>query len=293
MPREGGYLFVHVGFSKEEKPTLFLQNGEEIISFQPDEGPLTLTFDTKERFCSGWYDMKSGISYVCPDHSIVDKKFDNCPACQQRTGFNPAFYHATSVSAQQEERNLEPHLLYLAHFGEGIVKVGISHAARNRSRLLEQGARSATILETFPTAHIARQYEAQIAALPGIVETLQVQRKIKTLTEKYDNSKARNELLATKERIEKTIGKTFSQTEVQAFDSVYFPKGSPKLEDAFNTSDLNMISGKSIGMLGSFLFCLQQDTPVFLSLKKYIGYPVTLSFAETNIALPAQQMSFF
>src|SRR5690349_6321107 len=98
--------------------------------------------------------MRSSKSYVCPDQVMIDKKFDVCPTCQQRTGFNPAFYHASSVSSQQEERNLEPHLLYLAHFGKGIVKVGISHAARNRSRLLEQGARSAIVLDIFPTAHI-------------------------------------------------------------------------------------------------------------------------------------------
>lgn len=293
MPEEGGYLLLHIGFSKEEKPTLFLQHHDEMLAFQPDNQIITLKFDTAERFCTGWHDLRSGGSFVCPDHAILDKKYSQCPACQQRTGFNPAFYHASSVSSQQEERNLEPHILYLAHFGKGIVKVGISHAGRNHARLLEQGARSAMILETFPTAHIARQYEAQIAALPDIAETLQVRKKISALQEPYDIDAAQNELTTTKERVEKALSKTFNQAQIRTFDDIYFPNTMPRLEEAFDASDLDMNSGLIIGMLGSFLFCQQQDTPIFIPLKKYLGHPITLSYAQTDIVLPAKQMSFF
>jgi hypothetical protein len=293
MPEEGGYLLLHVGFSKEEKPTLFLQHHNEILSFQPDDKVITLTFDRSERFCTGWHNLRTGESFVCPDHAILDKKYDQCPACQQRTGFNPAFYHASSVSSQQEERNLEPHILYLAHFGKGIVKVGISHAARNHSRLLEQGARSAMILATFPTAHIARQYEAQIAALPNIAETLQVRKKILALSEPYNVNAAYDELIATKKRIEETLSKTFDQVQLREFDSVYFPKITPPLHNAFDTSDLDILSGHTIGMLGSFLFCIQQETPIFVPLKKYLGHTVRITYTQSDIPLPAQQMTLF
>jgi hypothetical protein len=293
MPEVGEYIFSHVGFSREEKPTLTLAQNSELIPFQPVGNIVTVSFDTSIRFCVGWHDIRTGKSYVCPDGLTVNEKYDQCATCQQRTGFNPAFYHATTVSPQQEEFNLEPHILYLAHFGRGIIKVGISRAARQHSRLLEQGARSAVILDTFPTAHIARQYEAQIAALPGIAETLQIRKKISALTEPYSINDAVEELSLTREMVESTLAKTFSKNSARSFDEVYFASAKPQLSDSVETTDHDMISGKTIGMLGSFLFCEQQDTPLFLPLKKYTGYKLTLSYDETPITLPARQISLF
>jgi hypothetical protein len=293
VPEAGDYLLTHVGFSKTEKPTLFLQHGLEIISFEPLGKTLTLRFDTSTRFCTGWYDMRNGEDHVCPESATIDGKYEQCPACQKRTGFNPAFYHATSVSEQQEERNQEPHFLYLAHFGPGIVKVGISHAARGNARLLEQGARSALILDTFPTAHVARQYEAKMAALPGIVETLQLRKKVATLSKAYDVKAAEHELSEFRQKIESALAVTFAKNHIVVFDRIFFPSGIPTLTEAYDCSIQNLISGHVTGMLGTLLFCKQEDVPLFLPLKRYLGYHVTLTYDETPIALPARQTSLF
>ena len=292
MPEAGGYLLVHVGFSPDEKPIISLQKAGDIINFVPSSKTLTLKFDMSARFCAGWYDLRTKESHICPEGAAVGEKYEQCPACQKRTGFNPAFYHATSVSEQQEERNREPHFLYLAHFGESIVKIGISHAARGNSRLLEQGARSALILETFPTAHIARQYEAKIAALSNIVETVQLRKKIAALTQNYDAQEAKNELARMRGIIEKTLGVTFEQNHTLSLDALFFPGGLPDLSEAHDCSDNHLISGKVIGMLGSLLFC-EQRAPLFLPLKKHVGYHVELSYDETEIMLPAKQTSLF
>lgn len=293
MPEAGDYLLTHVGFSKKEEPTLLLRKGDELVPFQPLGHTVTLSFNKTQRHCTGWYDMRASVSHPCPDSTQIGEKYEQCPVCQQRTGFNPAFYHASSVSAQQEERNLEPHLLYLAHFAEGLIKVGISHAARGRARLLEQGARSALVLETFPTAHIARQYEAQIAALPDIAETLLLRKKIAVLPNTYVAANAASELADTRARIETALGKSFSQNDLHHLDNAFFPSSRPNLSDAFETSHLDMISGRATGMLGCLLFCTQQDNTVFLPLKKYTGYPVTVSHDQTPIELPARQISLF
>lgn len=293
MPEAGDYLLTHVGFSKREKPTLFLQKENEIIPFEPLGQTFTIKFDLTTRYCTGWYDMRTGESHVCPEANVVGPKYDECPACQKRTGFNPAFYHATSVSEQQEERNQEPHFLYLAYFADDIVKVGISHAARGNSRLLEQGARSALILETFPSAHIARQYEAKIAALSGICETVQLRKKVAALTNNYDREAAEAKLYETRSHIESELSTTFTKNDALTFDEIFFPGGTPDFSDAYDASPQNLISGQAIGMLGSLLFCTQQNTPVFLSLKKYLGYKLCLSYDETPIRFPARQASLF
>jgi uncharacterized protein DUF2797 len=293
MPEAGAYLFTHVGFSRENSPVISLQNEHGAFRMAPFKVTLTLRFDMTARMCIGWHDMITGEDHSCPDKTIVDPKYDQCAACQQRTGFNPAFYNTSSVSPQQEERNLQPHILYLAHFGKGIVKVGISFAGRGNARLLEQGARSALILETFPTAHIARQYEAQIAALPGIVESLQLRKKITSLGLVYDSSQAATELIEVRQRIERVLSKAFSQSDVLSLDTHYFPDAQPKLHEAIETSEQHLLSGKVVGMVGCLLLCEQQDTPLFLPLKKYTGYTVAISYDETHIPLPARQISLF
>ncbi len=293
MPETGKYILAHVGFSKNEKPILSLQKDDRFVQLEPLGKTLTLTFDTSQRYCIGWHNITNNESHVCPNANVVEAKYEQCPACQKRTGFNPAFYNTTSVSLQQEARNLEPHILYLAFFGDDIIKVGISHAARGNSRLLEQGARIALILDTFSTAHIARQYEAKIAALPGIAETVLIRKKIETLTSPYEQANAEVKLQNTLSKIEAEIKTSFSDATILHLDTKFFPAGTPALDSAYESTTHNLISGKVSGMLGSLLFCEQQDTQLFLPLKKYVGYHVELSDTETNIDLPARQISLF
>lgn len=293
MPGEGEYLLASAGFSRKEKPLLVLQKDGQFIDFQPLGHTLTLKFDMTTRFCVGWHDLVTGDNFPCPDSNATNGKYDQCAACQKRTGFNPAFYHATSVSDQQEARNAQPHFLYLAHFAPGLVKVGISFAGRGNCRLLEQGARSAVILDTFPTANIARQYEAKIAKLSGVAETVQLQKKIKTLAHTYDPQKAVDELRQTVGLIKTELGTTFQNDEILTFDQHYFPSGMPDLAQAHDATNAHFITGNVTGMLGSLLFCDYQNTPLFLPAKKHVGYRVQLSYEATDFTLPAQQTSLF
>ena len=293
MIQEGEYLLTHVGFSRDEKPVLSLRQHDTDIQFEPVGHTLTLTFDTSRRYCVGWHDITAGQSFACPENTLTNEKYEQCAACQKRTGFNPAFYNATTVSPQQEQRNLEPHILYLAHFAPGTVKVGISHAARGRGRLLEQGARSALILDTFPTAHIARQYEARIAAIPGVVETVQIKRKLDLLKLPYDDVRAAEELTEMRARIETLLKTPFTPNAPMPLIEHFFPLTMPDLAEAIDMTDRQVISGHSIGMLGGLLFCTQQNASIFVTLKKYLGHTVTVSHTQTEIDLPVRQMTFF
>jgi hypothetical protein len=197
------------------------------------------------------------------------------------------------VSAQQEARNQEPHILYLARFGKGVIKVGISYAKRERSRLLEQGARDAIILDTFPSAHIARQYEAKIAAMPNIAETLQLRKKLSLIEQAYDHDEGKKELETTKQTIEDTLKVSFGGTDIINLDPIFFPMGTPNLPEGYNASEQHRLTGTVCGSLGSLLFCHYNDTPVYLPLKKYVGYPVNVSYNLSSLTLPARQASLF
>lgn len=293
MPPEGDYLLTNVGFSPDEKPCISLQRKGSFYDLQPLGKELTLQFDTTRRQCVGWRDITNGERTACPEEAQLDGKYEQCQACQERTGFNPAFYHATTVSAQQEARNQEPHILYLARFGKGVIKVGISYAKRERSRLLEQGARDAIILDTFPSAHIARQYEAKIAAMPNIAETLQLRKKLALIEQAYDHDEGKNELITVKSTIEDALKVVFDGADIISLDPVFFPDGTPNLSESVNTADQHKLTGRAIGSLGSLLFCHYNDTPVYLPLKKYVGYPVSVSYGSSTLSLPARQASLF
>jgi hypothetical protein len=293
VPEAGDYLLTAAGFSSAEKPFVALQKEGIFYDLLPLGKTLTLELNTSQRYCTGWRDIATGERHACPDKNQVAEKYEECPACQKRTGFNPAFYHAASISAQQEARNSEPHFLYLAHFGPGLAKVGISYAARGRARLLEQGARSALILDTFPTAVVARSYEANAAALPNIAETVQLKKKITGFSRRYDETSAAKELQNVRQTIEGSAEVTFAKNDVHFLDPVFFPGGTPDMSAAHDCSDQGRISGAVSGMLGTLLFCRHQDTEVFLPLKKYTGYRVRLSYDETPLTLPAQQIALF
>jgi len=292
MPEPGDYLFSHVGFSREETPVLSFQQSETFHDLSPLSHKLTLRFDMTQRFCIGWNDIIRGKRYACPTSAKIENAYEQCAACQQRTGFNPAFYHASQISSQQEVRNLEPHILYLAYFGKDTIKVGISHAARGNARLLEQGARFAFVLDTFPSAHIARDYEAKIASMKGVAETIQLRKKITLLKQPISPTEAALALEAVRRDIEQHLSVTFNGDEVAWLDSRYFPH-RPNLSMAQDCLDKHLISGKVIGMLGSLLFCEQNDSLLFIPLKKHIGFKVHVSYEQSPVTLAPRQTSLF
>lgn len=268
-----------------------------IIKLSPDEAlaplgkSLSLSFDLSERFCVGWYDIAKRTSHPCPDNAQTEKKFDTCIACQRRTGFNPAFYHATSVSPQQEALNAEPHQLYLAYMGKDYIKVGISRGKRGLQRLLEQGARAGLVLETFPTALIARQYEARAARLNGIHETTPTRTKLTLLNEPFEPEVAHQHLLTAKERLEAEMSVSFSGSNPELFDDFYGLSAGSQGE--ITPMREAKISGAVEALVGDILITQYDGRRLALPLKQYTGYPLEILDDIAPLDLEPQQMQLF
>lgn len=282
-------FLTHIFYKGEAlQPTLEFSDGEK---YAPLSKTIGLKFDTSERFCIGWHDMANGENHPCPEGARIDKKFELCPACQKRTGFNPAFYNTDKISKQQEARNAEPHHLYLVSMGEAYLKVGISWHNRGIRRLLDQGARAGIILETFPTALIARQYEAKIARLEGIHETTPTRTKLALLSKPFNNTQAEEQLLSTKQYIEETLNVSFSGKEVLHFDS-YYSQGTLSISSITPLSD-PVISGNVEALIGDILITRYEDRQLALPLKQFIGYPIELSDTIFPLDLEPQQLQLF
>lgn len=294
-PTSGEYLFIYPNFDDNNQPQLSLlaDSKDEFDHLKPRGEKLTLTFDTGQRYCTGWYDLKTSVAYPCPHQAKVAKEYDQCRACQAKTGFNPAFYNASTISAQQEERNHQPHILYLAHFAPGTVKVGITWAGRGIKRLLSQGARSSLILGTYPRAELARKYEAKVAKLPGIAETLLSRTKYQLLLKSYNAELGAAELRVTRTRILEEVGINLDTSKPTYLDPYYFGKGKLTPSSLTDATKSKTISGHCVGMIGPVLIVQQGNMQFGLSLDKFSGYRCTLNYTETHNKTETHQASLF
>lgn len=291
MPK---HIFIHYGYNANLEPQLnTLPSGaKEFSDVTPRGQTVTLVFNNDQRFCTGWHDLATSLSHPCPSANILPAAYSQCRHCQQKTGFNPAFYHSPTVSPQQQARNAQPHSLYLAHFAPGLIKVGITWSERGLRRLLDQGARSCLMIKKYPNANLARQYEAKIAALPGIAETLKLSVKSKLLTNAYDAALGLHELLAARQRLQNEVGITPDNHEPLHLDKYYLDKND------FTPHQLviltgNKISGRCLGMIGSHLMCEQDGITYALQLGNKIGYELDLSDAEEPNEHQPLQTSLF
>lgn len=290
---EGTFLFTRVSYDPDSNsPYLRIMNSKGEFQLIQPQGDFTLSFDTNVKRCIGWYDLATKQCHRCPGDRQIDDKYEQCPECQQKTGFNPAFYNTTDISQQQTELNKQPHILYLAYFSPDVVKVGISYAERKLARLLEQGARNAAILETFPSANIARQYEAKIARLPGLCESVQLRKKAAILAnEHYDSALAEQILRQTIKQITEQLGVDFDNNELLDLSPHMFAIES--IDNDLTEITEPMIAGYFVGLVGSMLVMQQNDRFIFLPLKKYIGYDMNISRTVEQIDLAPVQASLF
>lgn len=265
------FLLSYVGFNSDNQPLLEWQVDGEVGRCNALGQELSFEFDLSQRFCTGWVDFEKHCSQVCPDHATVDDKYENCLKCRNRTGFNPAFYNADSVSAQQEKINQTPHFLYVAYFAPGVVKVGISQEARGLRRLLEQGARLALKLETFPSALIARQYEAKIAALDGILETVAASKKLGLVRQPLNTSAAEKTLAETLSYIQQKLGVEFPNCELIMCEN-YFQTNGRDLGNIIDMTGYKTMVGTVASVVGSIVITEYDGQLLAYNLKKYIGY---------------------
>jgi len=291
----GKFLFTRVSFdSKRNVPYFRLMDAGGVFVYARPAGDFTLTFDLSYKRCTGWYDMRTGECYECPGKRSVSEKYEQCPECQRKTGFNPAFYNTTELSVQQAELNKKPHLLYLAYFSSETVKVGISNAERGLARLLEQGARSAVILETFPSANVARQYEAQIARLPGLCESVQLRKKAQILVENsYDEVVARQKLEQVTTAIQRALNVQFSNPQFAELSSAMINGAALSSCTAIELWNQPRLSGTFVGLLGQLLIMKQQSRLLVTPMKQYLGNYVTITDDVAPLDIAPVQASLF
>lgn len=290
LPSE--FLLSYASFNSDNKPFVECQVGDKIERHELFGQDLSLKFDFSVKYCAGWVDFENRCSQICPDHATVDEKYENCLKCRDKTGFNPAFYNASSVSVQQEKINQNPHFVYLAYFAPNVIKVGISQEERGIRRLLEQGARLAIKLETFSSALIARQYEAKISKLDGIAETLPVYKKLELIKQPFDRAAGERELRQKLLEIEQKIGVSFPKSELIPCED-YFQTAGVDLPRVVLMKDYSQLVGHVRSVIGSIVVTDYDGQLLAYNIKKLIGYRAQKVDEEIELDLPTEQLTLF
>lgn len=250
------------------------------------------------RYCTGQFDLKTLENDVCPNAAeLLSPKATVCFDCFDFIGFNPAFYHLEQhqISAQQRAYNQTEHIVYLAYFAPGLIKVGISSNDRKEHRWKEQGARFIAHIYTVPNAYEARHIEEKISSNLNLPEVVLGKKKRALLNVKLDFRAVQRELSEIIDRVDALISVQANRERVYEMEEYFNPSRiqlAPTIIDVSEHSDAK-ISGKCIGLYGDIVLFENGGQQFMFSLKKMISYEVTFSDRVEGMDFEPQQISLF
>jgi hypothetical protein len=181
----------------------------------PIEPGLNLLFRVHERrrLCVGYRERNTLKRLPCPHQGeelgSVERGPDyarvfQCSACAELEGVPEWLRHEAmprwvgletpSPEALEQAPYLsEPHVVYLAAFGPGRVKVGVAIERRVRMRFLEQGAHLGAVIARCPEGFAARRMERALCDL-GLIDRVRAASKIRGLYPLLSDGEAREEI---------------------------------------------------------------------------------------------------
>ncbi|HEY7348574.1 MAG TPA: DUF2797 domain-containing protein [Ktedonobacterales bacterium] len=181
----------------------------------PIEPGLNLLFRLHERLrlCVGYRDRATFKRLPCPQQGeelgSVERGPDyarvfQCSACAELEGVPEWLRHEamprwvgletpSPAALEQAPYLSEPHVVYLAAFGPGRVKVGVAIERRVRLRFLEQGAHLGAVIARCPDGFAARRMERALCDL-GLIDRVRAASKIRGLYPLLADDEAREEI---------------------------------------------------------------------------------------------------
>lgn len=250
------------------------------------------------RYCTGQFDLKTLENDVCPNASeLLSPKANNCFDCFEFIGFNPAFYHLEQhqISSQQRAYNQTKHIVYLAYFAPGLIKVGISSNDRKEHRWKEQGARFIAHIYTVANAYEARHIEEKISSKLKLPEVVLGRKKRTLLSTKLDFTAATAEFHAIMDQIDLVLPNKPNRDRIYDMEEYFNPNGVQLMSTIIDVSEHSdgKISGKCLGLYGDIVLFESQGQQFMCSLKKLITYTVSFTEEEEKMDFEPQQISLF
>jgi hypothetical protein len=251
----------------------------------------------KARYCTGHYDLLTLANAPCPAFAkLEDSRQDQCADCFRRSGFNPAFYNVSQeqLSPQQRSYNDEPHDIYVAWFGQALLKVGISNRRRTLQRLLEQGALRASVVARVPSAYDARAHERRIRDRLGMPESIPQKAKVEALRGWAGAPDELPEMEGALRAVEALRLEGAAPPFIENLER-WYTGGSPLPPISLTLVDISaakplVAAGRPMGLVGSLLlFSNAQVGEVGCSLRPFLGHVARFESALLSIPEGARQ----
>lgn len=217
----------------------------------------------RARRCIGYYQLSDFAEFPCPRSARLElEDLNQCPDCKRRSGFNPAFYNVprSELSEAQREYNLSEHVVYLASFGESLVKIGISHRDRVTVRLREQGAILSCVIARADNAYEARAIERSGSMVLGLKEAVSGRDKLHALRQGLNMGSTMDTMSHYLDRVRRYINQPIS---VSDYTSYYMQPGY-HIEQLKLCADADLmkplvISGLCIGVVGDRIVLMSHE----------------------------------
>lgn len=274
-PEEGGYSSGLLVWNEEKEVEFHQLNPGDKISWSI-EGP---------RRCIGRRDSEHQL-IPCPNEQQITNR-RKCPDCALLDEVDPCVRctgeRCTASRERFERCKSSPYVVYLALFGQGIVKVGVSSAARFLTRWVEQGADYAAIIAKTVGGDTARRLESEIGKDPCVAKAISGSKKKASLLEVLDCGEACRVIESFRSSIE--CADCLDDIEVIDLQRYYKLDGLDAAPSSVLPSSSSIagqqLFGTVLGMKGPLLVTFIGHSYSVINLKKLIGYKI-----ETGIRSP-------
>lgn len=235
--------------------------------------------------CAGC--VENGVWKPCPKHSVGKAKCEYCRAIEGNFVFT-AFdgFDQSQLQPGDLEKISGEHVVYLALFDAGVLKVGVSKKERKAMRQIEQGSHQTLFWAETPDGLTARQIET-LARQAGLSDKIQARQKKELLQPEISQKEGEKELQEALNQSIEGVSKSahlknflLSPPEFASWESVYHTDSISEISKPLHPLSLEkdeFVSGTIIAMKGSFLVLETEHELVSLDMKSFAGKVCDLS----------------
>ncbi|MFA5929900.1 MAG: DUF2797 domain-containing protein [Candidatus Micrarchaeia archaeon] len=224
-------------YSGEAKPTLLFRQDGAIGTLEL-EGSQDINF-TERLSCIG-YRAPDGY-HECKNSAIHTRQCPTCSALDMSRAYTKGDF--SGYPLLYEEAKKEEYALYLAGFGDDIVKCGVTRKERFLHRMLEQGADFGCIIAQFAGPDKIYAAESSVQSRFNFSNSVRLSQKMRRL--EFDHGFARDNFTAHVELVQHSGAVPDFTPDIQEFASRY-----PRVPRADET---HTIIGEVLGAKGEIL----------------------------------------
>ena len=236
---------------------------------------------TAPRRCIGYYENDQWAP--CPNHAVLRKNQIRCRTCSTLNEYSPCIQCRGKTCFANEKRRKKcmetRYAVYLALFGDDIIKVGVSTLSRLLLRWVEQGADYGAMIAEIEGGLNAREIERMVAKRAEISDAIHGTRKQAIMTSRLAEKDAEVKILGVMD--DSGIHNLEQSPEIVDLSPYYgfeAPPSDPlRWPENNETIHNSTLDGKILGVKGSNILVKRESILFVADLRRLLGYDLACS----------------